>query len=320
MKKTLIALAVASSASAAHAAEIYSLDGVTIDLSGEVDVQYYKSQKKSQHSEWNVNEAKFGFDMTYEMTEDLVIGSHMNVDANDEKDNGSVRRGDVYGKIIYLQSHTISFGAQPTILDDSGIGDDYEFGFTSFVESAKNEGDQVIKYKYDGGEMFYGGLAYLENKNNTNSSGSDDDYQLDGNLGARVEDFDFTVFLAHAQKNKIDISTYDLEIRYLYGDWQFATTYGVSSTEQENASNRDKSTYGLTVSYKDGGRLEYAAGWAVVETDHSISNAVPNGDVNDFYVNVTYALSNDVALYAEVGLTDEDAQETGYVIGMDTTF
>ncbi|MDW6003102.1 porin [Vibrio mangrovi] len=320
MKKTLIALAVAGVSSVTQAAEIYSLDGVTVDLSGEVDVQYYKSQDKSQHSEWNVNEAKFGFDMTYEMTEDLAVGSHMDVNANDEEDNGSVSRGDVYGKIVYLQSHTISFGSQPTILDDSGIGDDYEFGFTSFVDSANNEGDQVIKYKYDGGEMFYGGLAYLENQNNNSSTSSDDDYQIDGDLGARIDDFDITVFLAHAQNNGIDVSTYDLEIRYLYGDWQFATTYGESSTEQEGASDRDKSTYGLTASYNDGGRFEYAAGWAVVETNHSISSAVPNGDVNDFYFNVTYSLSNEVAIYAEVGLTDNNDEETGYVIGLDTTF
>ncbi|MDC0609980.1 porin [Vibrio sp.] len=323
MKKTLLSLAVASIATSANAAEIYSMDGVTLDLSGEVDVQYYKAQDKSQHSQWTINEANFGFDLDYEMTESLLVGTHMDIDANnsdsDDDTSDEVTRGDVYGKIVYDQVHTFTFGSQATILDEAGIGDDYEFGFTSFVDNADYEGDQVIKYKYDGGEMFYGGIAYLENRNTSSTTTYSDDYQVDGNLGARINDLDLTLFLARAQEQDRDISTYDFEARYTIGDWLFAGTYGLSTTEQTDGSDRDKYTYGATASWADGGRLEYAAGWAVTSTKNSLT-ADDNGDVNDFYANVTYSLSTEVALYAEVGLTDEDEMETGYVVGLDATF
>ncbi|MCE0493294.1 porin [Vibrio salinus] len=324
MKKTFISLAVAGIASSVNAAEIYSMDGVTLDLSGEVDVQYFKDQDKSVHSQWTINEANFGFDLTYEMTEDLLVGTHMDIDANDgDSDNDGkddVNRGDVYGKIVIDQVHTITFGSQSTILDEAGIGDDYEFGFTSFVENADYEGDQVIKYKYDGGEMFYGGIAYLENRNSTSTTTFSDDYQVDGNIGARINDLELTLFLARAQEQDRDISTYDIEARYTVGDWLFAGTYGTSQTEQTDGTDRDKYTYGVTASWADGGRFEYAAGWAITDTKNSIESSVKNGDINDFYANVTYSLSTEVALYAEIGLTDEDDMETGYVVGLDATF
>lgn len=328
MKKTLTLLAVAGVASSVNAAEIYSMDGVTLDLSGEVDMQYYKSQAESVHSQWTINEAKFGFDLSYELTEYLLFGTHMDIDANDsdnndtDRSNDGVTRGDVYGKVVIDQTHTISFGSQSTIFDESGIGDDYEFGFTAFVDDANYKGDQVIKYKYDGGEMFYGGISYLENRNSDSSTSTtapySDDYQVDGKLGARINDLDLRVFLLRGQFRDRDIETYDLEARYTIGDWLFAGTYGRSATQQTNGVDLDSSTYGVTASWFDGGRLEYAAGWAQVHTKNSIDD--DDGHVNDFYANVTYSLSTEVVLYTEIGLTNEENMETGYVIGLEATF
>lgn len=320
MKKSLIALVVVSAASYhANAAEIYSLDGVTINLGGEVDVQYYKDQEKSEHSEWNINEASFGFNITYEMTESLVMGAHLDVNANNGEDD-SVTRGDVYGLINIDRMHTITFGSQSTILDDAGIGTDYSFGFTSFIDRMNVDGDQVVKYKYDGGSVFYGGLSYLEHRNDDTGNYYSDDYQVDGNIGARVEDFEFTLYASNSQTKDLDGDTYIFETRYTYGDWKFAGTVGRTTTQISNQTeDKTQDIYGLTASYFDGGRMMYGAGWANIDTSHSPS-ASKNQNVNDLYVNVAYLLSRELKVYGEVGFTDESNMETGYVVGLDATF
>lgn len=301
MKKLLLATAVAAVMGSAQAAEMYSMDGVTINVYGEVEVNYIKTQSEAQKSELNLEEASFGFGMNYEMTEDFAVGSYMNIDANNDDD--SVTRGDVYMALKLYQAHTITLGSQPTIFDDAGIGEDYEFGFTSYVDSLDMEGDQVIKYKYDGGEMFYGGVAYSAYRNETN----EDDFELDGKIGARLMDLELTLFLGTAEHSNVTETAGALEARYTLGDLGLAATYARSDVEDSD----DNNIFGVTATYWDGGRLEYAAGWANVDNDET---------VNDFYANVTYTFTDEVSAYAEVGFSDQDDTDVGYVVGLNANF
>lgn len=312
MKKTLVALAVVAAGSA-NAAEVYSLDGVSVNISGEVELQYVKTQSKTQDPELTVAEGSFGFDMDYEMTEDFAMAAHLDMDANNETDN--VTRGDVYMSFVVEQAHTLSLGKQPTILDDAGVGDDYEFGFTSYVTSLTSSGDQVIKYKYDGGETFYGGVAYSAYANEaTTSSVSDDDYEADGRIGARVNDYDFTLYVAKGEHVDLEETAVAVEARYVLGDLSFAGTVATSSAEQASASDRDKDLVGLSALYWDGGRIEYGIGWSVID-DSTLADKV-----NDVYVNATYTFTDEVNAFVEIGLTDEDNTDTGFVVGINASF
>ncbi|RQW63889.1 porin [Vibrio viridaestus] len=328
MKKKLIAIAVAIGASSgtAQAAEVYSMNGVTLNLYGEVEIQYIKIQDPDYQSEWNLDEANFGFDLQYEMTEDLTMGATLGIDANNtdfdgsSTDNDDVTRTDTYGKIVYKKSNTFTFGTQSTILDDAGIGRDYAFGFTSYYDRMNTSGDQVLKYKYDGGEIFYGGISYMQYRNTTASDHDTGDYQTDGSIGARIEDINLSAFVAESKTQGLDGLTYVLQSEYTYGDWNFAATYGNTKTEQ-GSGNADTNSriYGATASYFDGGRLEYAAGYSNVDTTGS-TTATNNKETNDFYVNVTYTLIDEVAVYAELGVSDDKDETTGYVIGLDAAF
>ncbi|MDG3088244.1 porin [Vibrio hannami] len=311
MKKSLLSLAVVTMfASSANAAEVYALDGVTVDVSGDVEINYFKSQDKALDPELQVAEGNFGFNLNYEMTEDFSVGGVVDFDANNETDD--VTRGDVYLSLNFTNVHTVTFGVQPTILDDAGIGDDFEFGFTSYVDNLDSSGDQVIKYKYDGGEVFYAGIAFSDHKNEDNFTPGD--YELDGNIGARLDEVELTLYLVNAEINGEDERAYVLEGRYVLGDINFAATYATSKAENTGEPDTDIDMFGLTASYSRGDRFTYAAGWA------NIDNSDNSDRINDLYVNVAFDLSDQVQAYAELGFTDEDNTDTGYVVGMSASF
>lgn len=307
MKKSLIALAVLSAAGSANAAEIYAMDGMTLDFSGEAEVQVIQSQTPDSDVAVNIETATLTADANYEIGEEMAAGGLYEIDGKGSTANISK----LYVYFELSPELTMSVGRQNTVLDDAGIGDDYAFGFSTYVDTAKvvTKGDQVVKYAYDGGEVFYGSLAYLMNKNSISG-----DYQVDGKVGARMGDFDYTLFLAQSETATLTANSYTLEARYALGDFTIAGTYGASSTEQASAADRDQSIFGLAASFDDGGRWTYAAGWANVDDDAQTDK------VNDVYVNATYWITDNVNAYAEVGFSDDDNQDTGYVIGMDVNF
>ena len=308
-------VAAAGTAFTTNAAEVYSLDGVTVNLNGAVGIQYIKTQSEDQDAEINVDEASLGFDMTYEMTEEFMIGSGFSLDTNNPGDEDRVTGGDVYIALTMSQVHEVSFGAMSTIFDEAGIGDDYEFGFLAYVEDLESEGDQVIKYKYNGQEVFNFGIAYSEFKNDTSTTPRDsDDFEADARLGINVEDLNLALYLAHGKESELETDAYVFEARYRLGDMTFAGSYGTSSAEQTTGSDQDIDMYGITATYFDGGRWKYGAGWAA--TDDSTEDDV----VNTVYANITYMFTDEVNAYAEVGYNDDDDMDTGYVIGMNANF
>ena len=148
MKKSLIALAIVCFSKQSGAVEIYSLDNVTVDMNGDVEVQYYKSESKSDDPEINIDEAKVGFDVNYEVNEDLLLGARLSLDAkddDDDSDDNEIRRGDAYGRIKINDRHTITFGDQSTVVDDAGIGNDYKNSpYNKFFLSIKNTHRNIV--------------------------------------------------------------------------------------------------------------------------------------------------------------------------------
>jgi predicted porin len=305
MKKSLIALAVLSAAGSASAAEIYAMDGMTLDFSGEAEVQIIQPQASGSDLSVNTETATLTADFNYEIAEEMAAGGHYEIDGA----GGDATISDMYVYLEMSPSLTMSVGRQSTSYDDAGIGGEYAFGFSTYVDNIVTSGDQIVKYAYDGGEVFYGDVAYLMNKNSVSG-----DYQVDGKLGARLGDFDYTLFLAKSETATLTADSYTLEARYALGNFIIAGTYGATSAEQSNAADHDLSIVGLAASFDDGGRWTYAAGWANVDDDAETDK------VNDVYVNASYWITDNVNAYAEVGFSDADDQDTGYVVGMDVSF
>lgn len=307
MKKSVVALSLMTMSSVASAAQIDALSDMQLDLSGEAEIQLYKSQTKTDDLEVNLNTFTITLTPSYEVTERLRISVPMGLTNND----GDIEQDDFYVQADIDQAHHISIGRQDTVYADAGIGEDYMFGFTSYVDAMTTTGDQVIKYTYDGNEIFFAGISYLSHSNETGYTSSD--FMADGRIGARIEDFVYTLYFANTSASKLTEQNYEFDATYTIGDLSLAAMYGYTSAEQASAADKDTKTYGLTALWRDGGRMDYAVGWANIDEDGS-------DKVNDFYVNATYYVIDGISLYAEVGFTDDDSQETGYVLGVDLSF
>ncbi|MHA2939542.1 porin [Vibrio sp. RC27] len=308
MKKTLIAVALLSTIGSVNAAEIYASDGLALEISGEADVKYIKGQAEDSDAELNLESSTISADFSYEASEALVAGAYYEIDGTGDT---GFEVSDLYVYLVANDSSTLSIGDQSTVFDDAGIGSDYDFGFSSNIAngSIATGGDQVVKYSYDGGETMYASVAYILQK-----GGVDDDYQVDGKIGLRSGDADFTLFGAQAETGDLSSNAYILEASYTRGDIELAATYGISTTEQAVGDDIDGTIFGLAAVYDPGEFLAYSAGWALVDRD-DLDDAI-----NDVYVNATYYFTDNVSTYAEVGFTDQDDAETGYVVGMNVSF
>jgi len=333
MKKILLAIAITTLfTTTAQTAIIYDKNGVTVDIYGDVEVQFFKSKIKDTNAKNSdgsykddqngenqnvirIDDADFGFKLAYDIGNGLkVIGK---VEFSGEK--GTATLGDTFVGVKSDDWGTLTVGKQATIYDDAGIGGDYEFGATSFYEQDKKSGHQVIKYKFDK-NMFYGGVAYLfnstENVNNSESA-------VDAKFGVRVVDFDFTAFIGQAQvaRNPDDVQSktdsvlnYTLEARYQLGDLGLAITYAGTDATDKPSVDKKGSCYGTTAIYKID-KITFGGG--IFSIDNA---ATSNKSQTDYYLNVAYAFSPTVKVFTELGGSSKDNTELGYVAGLQIKF
>jgi len=337
MKKTILSVVVgALMVTTAQAAEMYQDEDVSVDIYGLLDVLYFNDTAKDSDEDGiiKIEDADFGFKLGYELDNGTVVGGVVEFSGAE----GTSTLGDAYVEVMFVNAGTISMGKQPTIYDDAGIGNDYQFGATSFYEQGQDYGHQVIKYQYDS-EMFYAGIAHLlsseENVNNAES-------WTDGNVGVRMGGFDFTAFYGRGDAATTDdnskgkptasVEQYTLEARYNFENVIVAATYAdidargsaffTEDEDGETVVDKIKDTgrhYGLAGIWNiDGGNTTLGAAW--FNSDNRNNSETVNKSQNDYFVNVSYAFSDYVNLYAEIGVDDGDNTEVGYATGMQVEF
>ncbi|MDA0147271.1 porin [Vibrio sp. LaRot3] len=322
MKKTLVALSILAAATSVSAAEVYNNNGVTLSVNGDLDVHYIKAHDVDTDAELAVDDADFGFGLAYDVNQDFTVGGALNIDGDNGSDNEGITVDEAFVGFM-TNGHTLTFGKQYTIRDDSGIGSDYEFGLSGAVENSDFYGSQVVKYVYDNGEMFYAGASYSAYENGSNGR-VDGDKEFDVRLGLRVADFDFTSYIGSTDKGVVQEDHYILEGRYTINAFELAATYAWSTESQPNATDIERDVIGLAATYTVNEKVTLAAGYSIFGNDIANSD-----DVNQGYLNGTYNFSSNVWTYAEVGFTDaqqtNDAgetvdQDTAFVIGMGVSF
>ncbi|UJF19213.1 porin [Vibrio sp. SS-MA-C1-2] len=337
MKKTLLALAVPAllAAGSVNAAEIYNKDGVTVDIFGDLDVQYYQDKDKDLDAEIRIDDADFGFGLKYQVNDMLAVGGKLGIDGDADNEDNKFVRDEAFVGLHFTNYGILTFGEQYTVLDDSGIGGDYEFGYAGFVDDQNMYGQQVVKYVYDNGGMFYGAVAYNAYQNGTGGTsnneldeadkGFDGDYDIDGRIGFRMEKLDVTLYGGYSEKKKLgemdnaEITIYDLEVRYqLMDNIGLAATASGSNTDADGSMSKDVYMYGLTGTYTMD-KVVFAAGYGYRDTNCDDMDAEDSTE-NNGYINATYNWTSNVWTYAELGFTDAKDEDTGYVVGMGVSF
>ncbi|MCL9774385.1 porin [Vibrio methylphosphonaticus] len=318
MKKTLVALAVLAAGSAQAGIEIYNANNVTVDLKGDIEVVYKKGFEDDATTKQEIQDADFGFDVRYAINDDLQFGAYWEFDgsADNGLTNSAVKAGNTYVGIYSQAAGSLIVGRLDSILDDAGIGSDYQFGLNSFFSNGSPFGaDESLRYDLDKGN-FYGGVAYKQDKN-MNSGLGENGNMVDAKIGYRVADFDFTAFYGQAEFKGAGIgaamtegdkeSLYAIEGRWAgvenlnlelgYYNMEMSPKAGDSVTAQ---------TYGFAADYTLNQWI-FAGGVSQVSVDGdqtvkiSATETANNDSETNWFVNAGYKVAPSATVYAEVG-------------------
>ncbi|KHT40417.1 membrane protein [Vibrio sinaloensis] len=324
MKKTLVALSVLMAATSAQAIELYNQDGATVNMGGDIEVRYKKDKADGSEFKQEIDDSDLNFDIRYAVNDSLSVGGYWEINDLSTKDG---KGGDAYVSFISADYGTVKVGKTCTQLDDSGIGSDFAFGISSFINDSEVFcSDEIVRYDLDKGN-FYGGFALAQDKNG-NTNLNDDSTYFDGKIGYRVADFDFTGFYGSgevdktvgATTTKVDEKAWSLQAKFS----------GVENLELAAAF------YNLDVEGETVDTIAVAATYALetVELAAGFSNSKVKDadDFNAWYVNAAYPLAPNTKVYAEVGGDNGETNvgtdaapefkdtEVGMVVGIKASF
>ncbi|KOO06199.1 porin [Vibrio hepatarius] len=309
MKKTLVALSVLLAASSQASIELYNQDGVTVNLKGDIEVRYKKTTSEDDNLKQEIDDADIGFDTRYAVNDDFQIGGYIEYSGDSsDRAQGNVANGNTYVGFYSQTYGSLIVGKLDTVLDDAGIGSDYMFGLSSFFgDDLDFGGEEAIRYDYDSGSYYFS-VGYNQDAYENHIYNRDS--YVDAKVGARVADFDFTVFYgsAHVDNSDDDLSLVALEARFA----------GIENVNLEAAyyytdfGTVEADTFAIAADYT----MEawtYAAGVDFVDPDEG-------DEVTNWFVNAGYGIAPNTTLYAEVGGSDEDDTDVAYGFGVKASF
>ena len=308
MKKTLLALSVLAAGSAQAGVNLYDANGVTVDLSGAVEVQYLQNiQDKNSNDDAGLHLD----DGDLQLNTTIAVNEQLNVVAGI---GFAFEKRDVSNDELWAgfssDFGTLTFGRQLYITDDAGIGKDYELG-TEQISFIETEGDDSIKYVFDNGQFYFGITHDLD-------AGGDDKTVTDGRIGARFGDFDVRGYYYIGDNvGTVDVEGFNLEAEYVMGQFAFAASYG--QVEQDLAGTNTK--------VEDVDLIEIAGAYTMGKNTFGLGynradESVSNETIDNVYANVTHQMHDNVRVYAELGWADGDKTDydLGYLVGMEVKF
>jgi predicted porin len=331
MKKTILAMAVPAliAAGAANASvSLYDQDGVSVDASGAMEVQYKQGHEKDSEAKLSLDDGDLAIKTGVEVSDDLkAIGS---MEFKFEKN--AVENDRLY---VGLEGGfgTITAGRQTTIADDVGIGKDLEFGGGIGVSGFEDvdgdeifgvvsDADTVVKYTIDM-DAFYAGLSYL-GKQDTDKDTKDAE-QIAAKLGARFEGLDARIYVINGKlsdgTDTADDKFMGVEAEYSIDGIGLAAGYG--KRELGNDSDKYKASHIQLAADYTLNDTTFALGYTKYEgkvgSDKILENAV-------IYGNVSHQLHGNVKVYAEVEtsdlkiLGDDQDDQVGFATGLEVKF
>jgi predicted porin len=322
MKKTLVALSVLMAATSAQAIELYNQEGVSVNMTGDVEIRYKQAIGDNQELKQEIDDADFGFDTRYAVNDDLQIGAFLEFSGdNDDRATGNSSVGNVYFGFYHNDFGTLKVGKLDTQLDDAGIGSDYLFGVSSFFNDANFGGEEAVRYDLDKG-AFYFGLGLIQDKHNAQAIGEDGQY-FDVKVGARVADFDFTAFYGDAElKGTKDGAALDADESLLALEARFAGVenlnleLGYYNVENKPAvgEKKDTDTIAVAADYTMG-KTTFAGGVASIDKSDAAEE-----DYVEWFLNAGYGIAPNTTVYVEIGDNDKDNTDLGYGVGIKASF
>ncbi|WP_413110576.1 porin [Thaumasiovibrio sp. DFM-14] len=320
MKKTLLALAVPAAlvaGSASAGVNLYNSDGVTVDLSGAAEVQYYKDGLKDDEDKIRLDDGDLALDVVVDVNDSLAVVSGIAYKFESEGDDSTEVLNDELWVGFSGDFGTLTAGRLYLIADDAGNTKDYEFGGDT-LGFARGQTGQGLKYVYDNGQFYAGLSASLKEDG---KEGPDEETVIDGRVGARFGDADVRLYFFDASDLDgiagLDQTGFNLELDYVWGDYSFAASYGQTEDKAAGSLDLDTDVFAVSADYTMN-NTTFAGGYTLAQV--SVGSA--DADAQAFYVNVTQQLHSNAKVYGEVAYYDVDNIDTdlAYVVGLEVKF
>jgi len=321
MKKTLVALLVASAATTVSAGEIYSTDSSVVKLKGEVDAYLAKKEVNNVSTDPDVNVwAKIQLDAEHKVSDSLTSFASFEIESGSgyaETDNNA-KFDDVY---VGVKSDVwgVAVGEVGDLADSmdaiqkDDITNEGEYMGSTGGHRAESVGHgAVFKAKVTDGLVFVADVNTESSEDIDNTFGASLDWAINDMFsvgaayvtGEQAANTDYSVMGASAS---VDVEGFYFAATYgafegnaswgLFGD--STVTTGTGTTATTSKVYYDGNAYGVAASYTIEKTRLYTT-YAVMSLDEAtVSGADANGDTSNWVVGVDYALLDNVTIFGE---------------------
>lgn len=304
MKKTLVALLVASAATSVTAAEVFKTDDVSIDFYGQLRQTVKFTDESDVDPKIDSGSSRIGLDFTYKALEeglDVVGKFEYGVDTDSDRDNDLFIRQHYIG--ISSEYGVMTYGKHTPLYDD--------------VYGA------IYAYEYDLGP-YRGGL----DRNFWQSSAINYQLELDNswvkaqyNLAENNSNAELFELYAGTSYDALalhiggasmsDKTTGDIDSTYFEATAEYALDKGVVGFTY--AYNKDKDNVAKTKSESDGFHLgakyEVASKTSLYGGAQFINGKKEAADVTNLYLGAEYMFAKWARTYIEYNFNDTDGQD-----------
>ncbi|PML80885.1 porin [Enterovibrio norvegicus] len=315
MKKTILALAVPAlmAAGAVNAATVYDQDGVTVSIGGAAEVQLiqpYEFGNEDNKLDVRLDDGELNFGVDVKVSDNLTALGFFDFESED----GSVENDELWAG-FKGDFGKFTVGRQYTFWDDSGIGEDIELGLEGFESNEPADGEDVLKYRYDGETVWFGIAHDLDT--------GDDVSHTDAGVGASFAGVDLALYANDADLNATT-EVFAIQVSAVYNVDAFTVGASYTDIDEEINGDTNKAGTGSIVELLAGygmGDWQYYIGYNFAEMDN-------DWEGNNVYANATYKMHSNVKTYIEVGYADQDPEpttgksddSTGFLVGMEVKF
>ncbi|WP_394126269.1 porin [Vibrio hepatarius] len=307
MKKTILAVLLATSATSVAAGDIYSTDTTNVALKGEVDAYLATTDIKGTKTDLDVNVwAKVQMDVEQKLTEDLTSFASFEIESGSWYDgtNNSAKFDDVH---IGIKSDNwgVAIGEVGDVADSAdAIEKDDITNEGNYMGSAgghhrESKGNGIVAKTKFGPMTFVADVNTAEDENTDATFGFSADYANDVvSVGASFvqgetdanEDYELYGVSASTEFNGLYLAA-------TYADFKGTEGFGFYKT----SAYAEGSTFGLAASYSIQKTRIYTT-----YANADVESNVENGNVSNFVVGADYSIASNILAFAEYQQGDAD--------------
>ncbi|MHC6527779.1 MULTISPECIES: porin [unclassified Vibrio] len=299
MKKTLLALAVATAATSVNAAEILKTEDGSVDFYGQLRTELKFLDDKD--ATLGSGSSRAGVDATYTVTDGFDILGKVEFGLKDNSD--MYVRNHIFG--IATDYGTIKLGKQWTTSDDVyGADYSYFFGGTAlrYITLSDALHDSQIKYSLEK-DNWWVKAGYGLDEDDTNQELAELFAGASfGDLALHVGGGKNTDNAWDGSSDEVSNTYYEATAEYTIGDALIGFTYYHAKLENEDNNHEIKENgYSLAGTYKVADKTTVYGGYEYTEQDPDFAS---DEDGTLIYAGVEYKFASWARVYAEYGYAD----------------